>query len=419
MSPVTIEQTAQVNRLSEKVSRLGSLECRRALKMRILFLTAKFPPVPCGIGYHTQRLSSELIKHGHDVFVLTTASEATVDTPPIQSINVFRAVKKWDFTAKEIILSTICENKIDLLHIQYHAAAFQWHPMITMLPLLIKKDPRGKKLKIVVTLHELAGPLKGYLPRTSRRVFLIPLTFSSDALIVTNERDRSHLKWMPYLKRKLHLVPLASNITPTPHDPLNTKRIRSELGVSEKEILLVRFGFVNNLGDTLIKELLETVDRLVRDGYNVKLLLLGAEEEPYKERILSYAKKLKIDARLIFTGYCDPTNVSRYLQSADIAVQLYPEGVCERRSALQAVMAHGLPIISNRNGPLPSMFEHEKNVMISSQNAAEQIATCVEEVINNGKLKSELGENAAATARQFTWPEIGEKTSTLFESLLT
>lgn len=385
--------------------------------MRVLFITAKYPPVPCGIGYHTQRLSYELKKHLDDTSVLTSAVGNAFDASDVESPSAFRIVKKWDFAAERIIFSCISENKIDLLHIQYHATAFQWHPMITLLPMRLKKDPRTRTLKIVVTLHELAGPLKGYLPAILRRLFLLPLTLFSDAVIVTNERDRSHLTWVPHLRGKLFLVPLASNIDPMPREPFNKTLIRSQLGVSPDQTLLVRFGFVNNLHETLIEELLQTVKILVRDGYDVKLLFLGAKEETHKEQILTYAKELKIDTRLVFTGYCDPMNITRYLLSADIAVQLYPEGVCERRSALQAVMAHGLPIVSNRNGPLPSMFHHRQNVMLASKNDAEETAKAIAEVIRDGELRAELGNQAAVTARQFTWEETGKRTVRLYESL--
>lgn len=387
--------------------------------MRILLITGRYPPEPCGVGDYSAWLAKTLCGSGHDVIVLTSGSddEKSMMLDGERSLQIVRAVRKWDFIGYRRIVQQAVRDKVEVVHIQYQAYAFDCHPMITLLPLFLKLRRRGLGLKAVVTLHELAGPFKAGMPRMLSRICLLPLLFFSDAVVLTNERDMSLLRSAPFLGNRLRLIPLASTVNANSQE-IDRESVRRHLRASADEVLVVRFGFVQNVGISLIPELLQSIKRLCDKGYRVRLLLVGGVSDGARSEVLSLAQRLGIQARLLLTGYCSADEVVQYLKSSDMAVQLYPEGVCEKRTGLQAVIAQGLPVVSLRGRHVPSMFIDRENILLARMEDPDELARSMEELILNGELRKKLGAGAMRTAKDFTWEMVGRKTKALYESLM-
>ncbi len=385
--------------------------------MKVMLITAKYPPQQCGIGDHTHRLAVELAKYGHDIAALTSS----VGSGPVLNgqgnVEVIREAFQWNFSDYARIRDYVQGRKMEIVHIQYHAFSFLCHPMITLLPVLLKQGFWNASLKVVVTLHELAGPITHILLGPTRRIWLLPLMHFSDAVIVTNERDLSYLQKIPLIKRRLHLIPLASNfLTDTGEQP-DRSMVRSKLGVADDETLLVRFGFLHNIRVSLIPQLLHALKLLLDQGYRVKLLMVGGEDAEGRKNVLSLAEDLRIENHILLTGYCSAEDVSRYVRSADIGVQPYPEGVCEKRSSLHAVLSHGLPVVSTRNGKVPSMFGHRENIFLVPVDECEPMAEAIACLIEDVELRDTLAHNALKTMAAFNWEAIGKMTHMLYTSL--
>ncbi len=386
--------------------------------MRILLVTGNYPPTPCGIGDYTQRLAVEMSRRRHDVFILTSAP--TDSTGPAADgrgpVEILRAVSKWDSQDCRKILEIVRSRRIDLLHIQYQPDTFRNRPMISLLPWALKRQ-RPKKVRVVVTLHELAGPATPFLPGPARRGWLLPLTFFADAIIVTNERDLFYLGQCPWLTRRLHLIPLAAAIDARSAWRVSREAVREKMGVHPDETLLIRFGFIHNARVSLIPQLLDAVQRLLREGRRVKLVFLGGADPRGTSEALAMADRLGIKEGILFTGYRPAEEVSQILASADIGIQLYPEGICEKRSGLQTAMAHGLPVIGLGKGRIPSMFEHGRNLWLLSAAHPRSVAEGIKTLMNDAGLRDLLGRNAVQTAARFNWQAIGQTTDTLYQSL--
>lgn len=387
--------------------------------MRVLFITGKYPPTPCGIGDHSRRLASELAKKGHEIRVFTSSSDTNeVANNHHGCIDVIREATKWDFADYRSILSLLRHEKIELIHIQYHSHAFNCHPMITLLPMLLKKEIPFSRVKVVVTLHELTGPITWALPGPTRRIWLLPLMFFSNANIVTNERDMFYLQKILFLSKKLHYIPFSSNVDVRFASKVDRGAVRTRLGVGDSEILLVRFGFVNNVRVSLLPELLYSVKMLVDKGYKVKMLFIGGESVEGRSEVFTLARSLGITGHIVMRGYCSENEVSECLSAADIGVQPYPEGICEKRGSLQAAMLHGLPVVSTQNGRVPSMFSHRENVMLAPVRDTVRMAEAIEALINDVELRKTLGRNAAKLNEIFNWQTNCQRTETLYQRLL-
>lgn len=382
-----------------------------------MLVTGTYPPRPCGVGDHVQRLACELAKHGHQTWVVT--SSVGVELAGSESdgnVQILREVTKWDFSSYETILDSIRRHKTEIVHVHYSPHSFELHPTITLLPWLLKRHVRSQSLRTVVTLHELGGPASVFLPGPARRLWLLPLLRSSDAAIVTNERYLSVLRVVPGLQSKLRYIPLAPTIEPI-HE-VNKNSVRRSLGVVNGEMLVARFGLVHDSHANCLPQMILAIKRLRTKGHRVKLLLVGGGNEIDRKELASLAHSNGIGDSIIFSGFCLPSDVSRYLLSADIAAQCCPEGVSEKRTGLLTAMAHGLAVVGQGKGHIASMFIHRENILLASSSGPGAIAEAIEELIVDVNLRGKLGQNAIKTAASFNWDRIRMATGEVYESLL-
>src|SRR3989338_2702959 len=116
--------------------------------MKVMLMSGRYPPEPCGIGDYTYKLANDLNHHGHHVTVLSSIPTMTgVDTEnkdtPVETI---RTISSWDFQNFRQIINVVKERNIDIIHIQYQSSFFDRHPMMTLVPFYVfLKSLRGKK----------------------------------------------------------------------------------------------------------------------------------------------------------------------------------------------------------------------------------------------------------------------------------
>lgn len=387
--------------------------------MNVMMITGKYPPQPCGIGDYTRNLAHRLARLNHRVSVLSSAAPAAERAAPdgIDGCEVIRAVSRWDFSALRSILKAIDERSIDVLHVQYQASSFDQHQMMTALPSLIQmRSPRGRKMKIVVTMHEFAGPLRPPLPRFARRLWLLPLLTSAHAVIVSNERDLFYLRRVPFMKNKVARIPLGANIEEQPAQQRDRVLVRENLGLAQGEILLVRFGFIDSIRIRQLDVLLDALKQVCERGHPVKLLLVGAEDPASRKTLAAMAKSLGVGDRLLWTGFCPPQDVSGFLASADIGVFPFGDGASEKRGSLLTAMAFGLPVVSTK-GTMASSFVDRQNLLLVPPGDSLSMAGAIEELIDKKDLRDDLSANARRCAEHFSWEKVGQATQDLYRSL--
>lgn len=381
--------------------------------MRILLISGRYPPIPCGIGDQTQRLASTLAKRGHQVSIFTSRNTAIPRMTEPEGVRVFREAVSWGDEDRAAIAGAVQRQNAEIVHIQYHANAFRWHPMVTTLPLRLKKMSGPAKLRVVVTPHDLSGPIR-FLPSPVRRAWMLPLLLSSDGIVVTTERFASLLRRLPLLRREPIHIPLGSSIDVSPD--ADRRVIRKGLGVGENDFFVVRFGFVRNPEIGFFKPLLQAVRLLMSDGRRIKLLFVGSENPGGREFVLSCSKSLGIANCVFVKGYSAANEVSGYLASADAAAQLYPDGVRGSRSALVAALLHGVPTLAFRAGGVPSWLHHEENIFLVPSRKPSALAGAFARLMSDPKLREHLSRNAPKAVSR--WERIAEQTEQFYENLM-
>jgi glycosyltransferase involved in cell wall biosynthesis len=390
--------------------------------MKIGLVTGEFPPLKGGVGDYTHELAKAFAAQAHEVHVLTVRPCAAFPASGA-GFTVHPVIRRWSFASLFQLRALAQALQLDVLNIQYQAAAYGLSAPIHFLPRLCVLRPgrsTTRPLKTVVTFHDLRIP---YLFPKAGRLRPAAVTYlarSASGVIVTDPADEVELRRRGIVR--LVQIPIGSNIAPAPPAGYERAAWRARMGVEAEELLLGYFGFLNESkgGDTLI----EALASLVEGGAPVKLVLIGhrtgssdATNAAFGDRMDALMAHHQLADRILRTGYVEAAEVSAYLLACDALVLPYRDGASFRRGSLMAALVHGCPVISTEPAlPLPELRPGE-NICLVPPDAPDAVVRAVLELRASPDLRARLGEGAAALSAQFAWDKIAARTLEFWRSL--
>jgi glycosyltransferase involved in cell wall biosynthesis len=416
--------------------------------MKVCFLTGEFPPMQGGVADHTAHLAQHLIKLGVGVSVLTSHKVAPNFQPRVSNLPVYPVITGWGLGCWWQVRRWLNEQRPDVLHIQYQAAAYELGGWVNWLPWWLRwwqTRPR-----IVVTFHDLRVPYLFPKAGPLRWRSILALARYSDAVVVTNVEDEQTLRKtlgiggsgdqeiresgsrevgllgrrIPHfpIPNILTLIPLGSNVDPQPPPGYDRDRWRSGMGVGDRTLLLAYFGFLNESKGG--EELILVLERLVRRGYDAHLLMIGGQvgdvdptNRAYAERVRSLVQTCGLADRVHWTGYRPPAEVSANLLAADVVVMPYRDGVSFRRTTFIAALCHGRPVVTTHPAvPLAELRDGE-NVLLVPPRDVDRLTGAIARLADETGLLSRLSDGARALGGRFDWPVISQRTLDLYRRL--
>ena len=314
--------------------------------LQIGLVTGEYPPDQGGVGDFTREVAQALARQGHGVHVITTGSQGTVASSD-GTLFVHRDVPRWDWSCWRHLSDLSAAMGLDVVNIQYQAAAYQMHPAINLLPWRLR---RRRRPAVVVTFHDLRVPYLFPKAGPVRWQAVFALARWADGVIVTNPEDERQLAATP-LTTPVRRIPIGSNIAPSLPDGFERDEWRRQWGVGAGELLMGYFGFLNERkgGQDLIRVLAGLLNR----GVSAHLLLIGGEvgtsdptNRAYAERVDNLVREFDLSDRVHRTGYVSAGEVSACLEAVDVCVLPYQDGASLRHGSLHACLAHKRPIVT-------------------------------------------------------------------------
>jgi glycosyltransferase involved in cell wall biosynthesis len=165
------------------------------------------------------------------------------------------------------------------------------------------------------------------------------------------------------------------------------------------EPLVGHFGTHNHLTTDMLDVIIPT---LLEGNGNAKMLLIGANSERYRERLITM--RPGVASRLIATGALDAASISRHLLVCDVMIQPYPEGVTARRTTCIAGLAHGKAVVSCDGSMTEAFWKQDVPPMVLSS-SCEEIVEAVSELLANPQQREQLGHRATEYYRATLAPE--------------
>jgi glycosyltransferase involved in cell wall biosynthesis len=386
--------------------------------MRVGLLTGEYPPMQGGVGDHTRLLARHLSSLGVEVAVLTSYRAVPPDTTP--GITVHPVITSWGWRCWLQIARWLATHQSDVVHIQYQAAAYDLAGWINGLPWWLRL--RRRRLRVVVTFHDLREPYLFPKAGPLRQWCVLALARYADGVITTNLEDEQMLRGYPWATH-VRRIPLGSNVEVQPPPGYDRHDWRARLGIGPTASLLAYFGFLNPSKGG--EELVQALDALVHSGYDAHLLMIGAQvgdvdatNRAYLERVRERIRACGLEARVHWTGHITPDEVSAGLLAADVVVMPYRDGVSFRRTTFIAALRHGCAVVTTLPAvKLPELQDGE-NVLLVPRGDVGALAQAVAHLLQDATLATRLRTGAHALGRIFDWEPIAHQTYALYQEVL-
>jgi len=312
--------------------------------------------------------------------------------------------------------------RLDVLDLQYQAAAYDLRPAVCFYPLFASglfrvwaRSPRHPPL--VATFHDLKVPYLFPKAGPLRRWAVTLLARQADAAIVTNQADALTLRARRV--SRVERIPIGSNILP--HLPQDYERAawRAQWGVAPDDYLLGFFGFFNS------RKGIETlIGALAALSPSFHLLFIGgtvgssdATNRAYAERVSALIADSGLSNRVHYTGYVPADEVSAAFAAIDLCVLPYADGISFHHGTLMAALAHGQPLVSTQPALTVPELVHGENVWLVPPADPDGLAAAISTLAASPERRRRLAAGAAALAAQFSWEHIAARTADLFSSL--
>jgi len=305
-----------------------------------------------------------------------------------RKISLFR-----DLWALIYLFHVFRENKYDIVH--------SITPKAGLLSMLA-----GFFAGIPVRIHTFTGQVwttrKGFA-RWSLKTADKLIAFCATQILVDSHSQRDFLiKEKVVSALKSHVIANGSicgvdtkRFSPNPEARMN---LRKKLGVSESDVVFLFLGRLN--WDKGLLDLAMAFSVVCGVHNNVRLVLVGPDEENLRGRILEFCKSCS--ERVYFEDYTD--RPEQYMATADVfCLPSYREGfgivVIEAASV-------GVPAIGSRIYGITDAIEDGITGFFHEPGNADELAVIMKRFIDNPILIKKMGEAARVRAQQLFSKEI-------------
>lgn len=184
-------------------------------------------------------------------------------------------------------------------------------------------------------------------------------------------------------------LPIPSPIEPA-EDPEGVMALRTTFG-GQADHVVGHFGSYSRLTAEPLKVVIPQL--LDRAGRSV-VLLIGQGSERLREAILRGRPDLA--ARVRATGVLRAEDLSRHLQTCDLLIQPYPEGITSRRTSAMASLAHGLAVSTTEGSASEPIWRQRQAVSLVAANDPGAMVNEAVRLLQDRCARLELGARARA-----------------------
>ena len=373
--------------------------------MRILMLNYEYPPLGGGASNATYYLLKEFSQIDDNITIDLITSSATNEFEEEKrkdSIHIYKlpvgkkSIHYW--TQKEIISYSRQaykyikklkkQGRYDLIHaffgIPCGAIAYRFR----------------KEIPYIVSLR--GSDVPGFNERFSfQYIFLKPIirrVWRNAAAVIANSQGLKELALKTDRDAKIDIIYNGVNVEDF------SQRNNRENG--DNIIILTVARLIKRKG---IDDLIGAVPAIVEEHKNIKLRIIG--EGNMENELKALTQKLEVSKYIDFLGYIPHAEIATYYSSSDIFV-LPSKNEGMSNTVLEA-MASGLPIITTDTGGTRELI-NENGIIIPSEDS-DAISSAVLNLINDHKLREDMGIKSRKIAESMSWKNIAEAYYTLYK----
>jgi len=367
------------------------------LGLRVLLVTAEYPPDIGGIGSHVAELAKGLAPRIERVTVIhpqgPAAPSRLIEDGGIAVMRptVIKGEPFYQLMLGGWLRRKIRQSPVDLVHVH------------GMRPL---GATRRLPVPVIFTNHS-----SGFLNRLSasqrRRSRTARLLEHLAAVIGPSDELVAAVRALGYMGPAA-MIP--NGVDPERFRPGRSSE-RARLGIGEDEVvILLARRLVEKNGVVWFARALSSLR-----GRNVRVVIAGeGDERPQMEQILAESG---LDARTVFLGPVPNAAMPALFCSADMSV-LPSLAEATSIAGLEA-MASGLPLVGTRVGGIPALIEDEVTGLLVPPRDPGALGAALLRLVSEPALRRAMGTAARAKIeREFTWAQVVARTMDVYQATL-
>ena len=352
-------------------------------------MVGQFPPHIGGVGVHIHTLSKELIKQGHEVYVITYPHKDIKDIDGIHVIGT-KGVNIpglrgafFAINAKRELKKLIEKENIDIIHGHYLFPA-GWASV---------KAGKSTHTKTYITSHG-SDMFEMYKKQSFMRPLIKKVLKDADVVLAVSNALKEEIinTKIPNIRKKVRLHWNAVDIDKFKTTKENESKFKKELVQefnidADKPIIL----FVGNIIKRKNVDLLLEAKKQM--GTKANLVIVG--DGPLLEQLKAKVEKEHLD-NVYFTG--SRNDVEDIIPSCDILV--LPSLSESFGLVLIEALACGKPVIGSNVGGIKEIITEDVGLLINP-NDIKDLANAIDKLFSDNELMEKFKSNARNRAKDF------------------
>lgn len=384
--------------------------------MRVLQVTAYYPPSIGGIQYYVQSLSRSLARQGHDVDVLTIntdqsqAHETTSEGVNVRrcdcDLSLYRAVMSQEFNQA---LMNARDYDAYHVHIPFHVGLEVTAAAAKRNGVALVATHHGQGLK-GSPLYTLLATTYSWLSRA----------FSLQAVdrMIFLTKSYAQSLWLPSrIRNRMRIVHTGAEIDGFSPDR-DGLQVRRQYGVQPTTPLLLFVGSLHQANrykgvDYLIRAL-RLVNEVVKEA---KLMVVGGGA--LLPELQALAHQLDLQERIIFTGPIDNARLPNYYAAADLLALPSIRGPENSPVVVFEAMASAKPVVASDLPGVREIVRHEENGLLVAPRDVAQLASGITRVLSDQGLRQRLSQQARHLAESYSWEHCAHEMENVYREVIT
>lgn len=267
------------------------------------------------------------------------------------------------------------------------------------------------KYKLILTAHgsDVLGYTKGLGKKIVTRLSRYSISKATHLTVVSSEIKKTAIN--KYNIKPISKISLLS--MGIPYDKFSSVKP----SFSKENFTVVFIGRLTEVKGT--KYLIEAISILSKNkNTEVKCKIIG--DGPERKSLEEQCKKNNIENLVTFRGFIPHSEVSKELNQTSVFVgpSITTQTGSKEGFGLVFIeaMAAGLPVIASRSGGIVDTVKDRVTGLLVEEKNSKKIAEYIIEMRDNASLRDELIKNGRELAKQYSWENIAEEYSKLYEN---
>jgi 1,2-diacylglycerol 3-alpha-glucosyltransferase len=364
--------------------------------MRIGLFTDAYFPVISGVTISVRTLRDELVKLGHEVFIICNDNSKAEKEHNVIRIKGYKLPMKGmeEFRIGKVQkkhLQRLAFLNLDIVHCHTEF----------MMGRMGRKLAKVYNIPIVHTYHTMYEDYIHFITKTfyrtlkfASKVYSRKFAESADEVVFPTVKVQRTFESYGF-KKQAHLIPTGIYLDRFSKGQVHTKdmiQLKESLNIRHNDFVMLFLGRISR--EKSIEKLIREFAKI--DKKNKKLLIVGGG--PDKEYFESIVQELKITDNVIFTGMIDPTQVAKYYHISDLFVN-FSMTETQGLTYIEA-LASCVPLLVKWDDNLEGVLEHGVNGYAFTIDS--EFVSLAEKIISNVKLQEELKKKACYAIDKFS-----------------